>query len=296
VSVRRAPILGTVAAALAVGLVLVGGSALLHRHVPAAGRVTVTGSTPVLAEDTGSPSPSVSATPSASPSTSPSAAPTPARTTPKPPAAPAPVSNLATRFRTIPAGTRQLIVVYSDGFAATYATVETFDKVNGVWQPALGKLSARIGTKGFSDHKVEGDLATPTGVYGIGPTMYGIAGNPGVRYPYHQLVEGDYWNEDGGSPGYNTFVHGADPGNGSEALWQVTPQYTYLAVINYNVPAVPADPPRGSAIFLHVEHPGHATAGCVALADSDLVRVLTWLNPGAAPRIVLAPSQVLNRY
>jgi L,D-peptidoglycan transpeptidase YkuD (ErfK/YbiS/YcfS/YnhG family) len=189
-----------------------------------------------------------------------------------------------------------VIVVQSDGYAATTATLETFQKVGGGWRPALGAMTARIGGAGFTDRKVEGDLATPTGVYGIWSTMYGIAADPGVRYRYHRLVEGDYWNGDPHSPGYNGFVHGADPGGGSEALWRASPQYRYLAVITYNVPARAADPPRGSAIFLHVVHPGHATAGCVSLAEADLVRVLRWLNPGAAPRIVMAPRQVIDRY
>ncbi len=199
-------------------------------------------------------------------------------------------------LRTLPAATRQVIVVRSDGYAATTAVLETFARVDGHWQPALGPMGSRIGTGGFTDHKVEGDLATPTGVYGIGATMYGIAPDPGVRYRYHRLVPGDYWNENPRSPGYNGFVHGADPGGGSEPLWMVRPQYTYLAVITYNIPVRPADPPRGSAIFLHVVHPGQATAGCVSLPEGDLVRVLRWLDPAAAPRIVLAPRQVIDRY
>jgi L,D-peptidoglycan transpeptidase YkuD (ErfK/YbiS/YcfS/YnhG family) len=132
-------------------------------------------------------------------------------------------------------------------------------------------------------------------VYAIGSTMYGIAGNPGVRYHYHQLVADDYWDENPASPTYNTFVHGTNPGAGSEALWQVAPQYNYFAVIDYNIPAVPASPARGSAIFLHVVS-GGGTAGCVALGQSDLVRVLDWLDPAASPRIVMAPSQDLGRY
>jgi L,D-peptidoglycan transpeptidase YkuD (ErfK/YbiS/YcfS/YnhG family) len=189
-----------------------------------------------------------------------------------------------------------VIVVSAAGYTATTATVETFQRGAAGWQPALRTMTGRIGEHGFTDHKVEGDLATPTGVYPIGATMYGIAADPGVRYRYHRLAEGDYWNGNGASPGYNSFVHGDDPGGGSEALWRIAPQYTHFAVIDYNVPAVPASPPRGSGIFLHQIHPGHATAGCVAVAAADLVAVLRWLDPAAAPRIVMAPRQVLDRY
>ena len=186
-------------------------------------------------------------------------------------------------------------MVTSNGYGTSVATIETFNKVNSVWRPVFGAISGRIGSRGFSGNYVEGDPTTPTGVYSIGATMYGIDPCPGVRYRYHQLVPDDYWDENPDSPTYHTFVHGTNPGAGSEALWQVAPQYNYFAVVNYNIPAVPANPPRGSAIFLHVINTG-GTAGCVALARANLVRVLDWLDPTASPRIVTTSSQHLARY
>jgi L,D-peptidoglycan transpeptidase YkuD (ErfK/YbiS/YcfS/YnhG family) len=243
--------------------------------------------------------PAPSASPSAAPSASRSATPAtkaPATKSPTPAAAPAAAANVASRLRTIPSGTRQVIVVHAPGFDSTNATLEAFNRTTAGWQPAFGAMPARIGTKGFSDSKHEGDLTTPTGVYGIGGTMYGLSANPGVRYGYHRLVADDYWNENPATAGYNTFVHGSNPGGASEALWQVSPQYDHFAVINYNVPVRAADPPRGSGIFLHVMVSGRSTAGCVAIAQADLVKVLTWLDPGAAPRIVMAPDSALSRY
>jgi L,D-peptidoglycan transpeptidase YkuD (ErfK/YbiS/YcfS/YnhG family) len=223
----------------------------------------------------------------------PSAKPSPTRTrsaSPKPPA------NAASRLRTLPGGARQVVVVSADGYGTSHATLETFAKKDGVWRPALGAMPARLGTNGFTDSKAEGDLETPTGMYGFGPTMYGIAANPGVRYAYHRLVTDDWWNENPATPGYNTFQHGPDPGGVSEALWTTAPQYDHFAVITYNIPVVAADPPRGSGIFLHVMVPGRATAGCVSLAEPDLLRVLRWLDPAARPRVVLAPASELDRY
>jgi L,D-peptidoglycan transpeptidase YkuD (ErfK/YbiS/YcfS/YnhG family) len=284
--------------AIAVGalpLLLVADAVLLQPAPPAA--QAAPDPIPEILVDTDSPTPVPSASPSPSPSPSPSASgPKPAArpSSPRPAAAPKP-DNLASRLHTLPTATRQVIVAYAAGYGTSTGTVETFQKVDGVWRPVFGKMAMRLGGNGFSDHKVEGDLTTPTGVYRIGGTMYGIAGNPGVRYAYHRLVTDDWWNENVASPGYNSFVHGADPGGGSEALWRTTPQYTYLAVINYNIPVVPANPARGSGIFLHVSV-GRSTLGCLALDQTDLVKVLRWLDPGAAPRIVMAPAAALSRY
>ncbi|WP_143050047.1 L,D-transpeptidase family protein [Asanoa ishikariensis] len=214
------------------------------------------------------------------------------RATKKPPQT---MSNLASRLRTLPASTRQVVVVYNSGYGTSYASMETFEKTNGVWRAKFGKMSARIGSKGFSENHEEGVATTPTGVYSFGSTMYGVRADPGVKYKYHKLVTDDWWNENPDSAAYNSFEHGNDPGGFSEALWEEVPQYNYFAVINYNIPVKVATPARGSGIFLHVMGSG-ATAGCVSLTQTNLLRVLEWLDPDANPRIVMAPSQNLDRY
>jgi L,D-peptidoglycan transpeptidase YkuD (ErfK/YbiS/YcfS/YnhG family) len=296
VTTRRRRALGAAIAAVVVLLGLAGGAYLLGGRpgdtrgvsAPADLEPADRSSPPSSAPPSGDPSvpatasQPASATPSATPGASTAGAPRPA--------------NVASRLRTLPAGTRQVIVVSADGYGSTTATFEAFNKVDGGWHPAFGAMTARVGAKGFADRKTEGDLTTPTGVYSIGTTMYGIAGNPGVRYGYHRLVADDWWNENPATPGYNTFVHGPDPGGAREALWQISPQYDYFAVINYNTPVTKADPPRGSGIFLHVMVPGRATAGCVSLSQPDLLKILRWLDPQAAPRMVMAPRSALPRY
>jgi L,D-peptidoglycan transpeptidase YkuD (ErfK/YbiS/YcfS/YnhG family) len=192
----------------------------------------------------------------------------------------------------LPSNAAQVVIVHATTPANTYATVELFDRSGTTWRRVYASMPARIGRLGFSDHHVEGIPNTPTGTYPIGATMYGIDADPGVRYPYHRLVSGDYWNENSASRGYNTFYHGRNPGGPSEALWRIHPAYRHFAVINYNTPAVAG---RGSGIFLH-ESTGGPTAGCVSLGHNNLVRVLRWLDPRKSPRVVLSPDQWLGRY
>jgi L,D-peptidoglycan transpeptidase YkuD (ErfK/YbiS/YcfS/YnhG family) len=152
-----------------------------------------------------------------------------------------------------------------------------------------GPWPADVGRSGLSAGKVEGDGSTPIGTFSIGPTIYGIASNPGVAYSYHRVVCGDWWDEAPASPEYNHFVHvpcGTAPpfGGDSEALWKIEPQYDYFAVISYN--SSPVIPGRGSAIFLHVSGSG-STAGCVSIATSQLLRTLRWLRPSEHPEIAI---------
>ncbi len=129
-------------------------------------------------------------------------------------------------------------------------------------------------------------------MYRFGSTIYGIASNPGLRFGYHRLVCGDWWDEDSASRAYNTFQHvacGRAPpfGGDSEALWRQTVAYRFFAVIEYNVAPVVAG--RGSAMFVHVDT-GSATNGCISLPEGKLVRLLRWLAPAAAPRISISVS------
>ncbi|GIF78154.1 L,D-transpeptidase family protein [Asanoa siamensis] len=281
-----------------VAMALVGAFGLTSCADPARTDTVAAGSAPAETEVTEAAGPvdaMGTAGPTATPSGRPSAKPTVAPSKPPGTKAAAPADNLASRLRTIPASTRQVVVVHSDGFGTSVASLETFEKTGGVWRPKFGVMNARIGSKGFSDNHVEGVATTPTGVYSFGSTMYGVSPDPGLKYAYHRLVADDWWNENPDTPGYNSFFHGADPGGFSEALWQEVPQYNYFAVINYNIPVRTATPARGSGIFLHVAGSG-ATAGCVSLTQANLLRVLEWLDPAAAPRIVLAPRANLGRY
>ena len=180
------------------------------------------------------------------------------------------------------AGARQLITVQAPP-GSTYAQLALWTRQGTCWRRVAGPWQARLGYGGLSAHKREGDGATPTGTYPIGATVYGLAPDPGLRLRYHQLRCGDWWVSNPSSPAYNEFRHVTCGTRltASEALWTVSPQYRYFAVIDYNTrPVVPG---RGSAIFLHVAVA--ATAGCVSLPEAQLVHVLRWLRPDAKPLI-----------
>jgi len=203
----------------------------------------------------------------------------------------------------IPSSARQLVVVSSATYdpASYLATFQSFRRVNASspWKPVFPAWLAEIGSGHIVDVRREGDHATPTGVYPFGLTMYGTRPNPGgLHEAYHQLVCGDWWDEDPYSGQYNRFVHvacGTTPpfAAWSEPLWTETQGnrgYPYLAVIDYNDnPTVAGANAPGSGIFLHAWM-GAPTKGCIALPIEDLLKVLRWLQPADHPVIEIGTN------
>lgn len=197
-------------------------------------------------------------------------------------------SNVANDLRPQPAGS-QLITVEAASTKTTYATLRTWRHSGRCWVAVGGPYPARVGHNGIRKNRREGDGTTPIGTFRLGRVMYGNEPNPGVKFRYQRLRCGDWWNEDPASPTYNTLRRlgcGQQPpfrvtGVG---MWQERTAYPHLAVVEFNMhPVVPG---RGSGIFLHAQT-GGPTNGCISLRRTDLVRVLRWLSPRAAPRIAI---------
>ena len=191
----------------------------------------------------------------------------------------------------------QLITVVAAGYRSTHGSLRLWRKAGGCWRAGAGPWWAWLGQRGISDRKREGDRTTPTGAYGFGRVMYGIAPNPGVHYAYHRVVCGDWWVEDPASPSYNRFRHvrcGSLPPfrTTSEDLSRSPTAYRHFAVIAYN--SDPIVPGRGSGIFLHAST-GRPTLGCVSLSLPLLVRTLRWLRPSRSPLIAIGTAEGIRR-
>ncbi len=191
---------------------------------------------------------------------------------------------------------KQLITVLAQQRSSTHGDLQLWRKSGDCWLPAGGPWPAWLGQRGISEEKFEGDRTTPAGAFGFGGVMYGVAADPGVRYPYRRVVCGDWWVEDPQSRYYNRFRHtrcGSRPPfrTTGEDLSASPHAYRHFAVIGYN--ANPVIPGRGSGIFLHVST-GRPTLGCVSLALPRLLTVLRWLRPASEPLIVIGTRSMLR--
>jgi L,D-peptidoglycan transpeptidase YkuD (ErfK/YbiS/YcfS/YnhG family) len=194
-------------------------------------------------------------------------------------------------------GGTQLVTVVAPGAASWTATFTAWARgAGGCWSPAsfagqpAQPYRAQTGYGGLLpiSRRVPGDWATPTGLFPFGTIIYGNSMvSPSTRYPYHHLVCGDWWDEQPGSPTYDTFQHvpcwiTPPYAEDSEALWTEVLPYQHFIDIK-----MPAPPDNGAGIFLHDDMPEGYTEGCVALPNAELDAVLGWLNPAARPHALI---------
>jgi L,D-peptidoglycan transpeptidase YkuD (ErfK/YbiS/YcfS/YnhG family) len=187
----------------------------------------------------------------------------------------------------VPADAGQMIVVRPMKGKVFQVEVRAQERRGDGWVDVLTRRHGVIGPKGFAPpgEKREGDGRTPSGVFRIG-TAFADGPTLDTKLDYRRATADDFWVDDADSPQYNRWVHGKPAAKSYENLQQ--PAYKFAAVIEYNTD--PVVPGRGSAIFLHVwAGPDKPTAGCVALAESDVTTLLKWLDRQQKPVIVLNP-------
>ncbi len=195
---------------------------------------------------------------------------------------------------TSPAGQPgQWIVVGVPAADATTGTLTAFQRVSQEWKAVLGPMPAKVGELGVGA-PADGVHRTPVGTFTF-DQAFGRQPNPGTKMPYFEATDQDWWDEDAGSPTYNTHVRGSgSPSSIAENLYDSGPVYDYAVNIAVNPQRIPG---RVAGIFLHVTN-GNPTWGCVAIGRDEMRSVLNWLDPSASPQITigvgtpsLAPSR-----
>jgi L,D-peptidoglycan transpeptidase YkuD (ErfK/YbiS/YcfS/YnhG family) len=149
-----------------------------------------------------------------------------------------------------------------------------------------GPRRCAIGPSGIRRKDREGDGITPLGIFPIREVFYRAdrMAAPRVHLPLRVLAPDDGWCDAPDDPRYNRLVK-LPYGASAEQMWRDDHLYDLVAVIGFNDDPVVAG--KGSAIFLHLAKPDYApTAGCVALAQSDLLAALEQLRPDDKIRIV----------
>lgn len=207
------------------------------------------------------------------------------------PIVPVPVSKLKAG-----AYSQQLIVITNKSISSYIAVCNVYEKIDGQWKYVWKNLYAVTGKNGMSYNRHEGDKTSPAGIFTI-TQAFGIAANPGTKMPYRVVQEDDWWAGDSLHPAtYNTWQKAPSTGwreSESEHLIDI-PLYKYAMVIDFNTARIPY---IGSAIFFHIApYSGGGTAGCIGVKESDLVKLMKWIDPKKNPKIIICPEADLNKF
>ncbi len=210
----------------------------------------------------------------------------------------------------LPNDCEQLIVALAPGWASAQGELQRFQRSGGgPWErmgdpaPVLFGKNGLAWGRGLAGqeqpglHKHERDGRAPAGIFRLGKIYtYDAALPSGADFPFHQVTSADAWIDDPARPDYNRFVTIPDPAHppawfGKEKMRHHDFAYRWLVEIRHNSdPPLPND---GSAIFFHIRRGvTRPTAGCTSMAESDLVRLITWLRAARHPCYVLLPRAI----
>ena len=197
-------------------------------------------------------------------------------------------NEIPAELQSLAADVHQAVVVEATGKVT--ARVSGWERNDAGWTQVINPVKAVIGRKGLAPkgEKREGDGRTPSGVFAL-RRAFGYEEEVPTGLVYQRVTERDFWIDAPGSLQYNQWVAGDVPRVSHEVLRRRDNLYKYAVVIEYN--ANPVVPGMGSAIFLHVWRGANKpTAGCVAMAEADILRFLQWLDKRQNPLILLKGS------
>jgi len=182
---------------------------------------------------------------------------------------------------------QQLLVAFNESPENPSVRLVLLERKPEGWQIITNPISAYIGRYGFSQSgkKREGDGKSPTGLFELG-LLFTYLETVNTRMPYLQSTEEDKWIDDPKSRDYNRHVRGETDAKSYERLLLQSNAYKYCMVIEYNTK--PVIKGRGSAIFLHLHGKRVGpTAGCIAINENDMEKILSLLDPAKKPSILM---------
>jgi L,D-peptidoglycan transpeptidase YkuD (ErfK/YbiS/YcfS/YnhG family) len=201
----------------------------------------------------------------------------------------------------LPASCRQMLLVLAPDVNSICAELHMLQRDGGeTWQQVGSAIPVTLGRNGLAwglgEHssssppnfriKHEGDGCSPAGVFRL-PFTFGEASTADCKLPYVSITVTLIAVDDPQSRFYNQIVDSTSVAKdwaSTEMMKRADGLYRHGIVVAHN----PANQPgAGSCIFIHLwRGPGQPTAGCTAMSEENLERVLIWLDPALEPRLV----------
>ncbi|MBN1364859.1 MAG: L,D-transpeptidase family protein [Syntrophaceae bacterium] len=182
----------------------------------------------------------------------------------------------------------QVLLVKDNSFLFfTRTKLYALEKSGKIWKTSFDPFNAVIGKNGFAPagEKKEGDGKTPSGIFSL-KLAFGYPESVNTKMPYRQALPDDIWVDDPNANDYNHWTKKQKTlATSYEMMKREDNLYKFGVVIEYNTS--PVIKGKGSAIFLHIwKGKDTPTAGCVAVSEENILKILEWLDPAKSPVII----------
>lgn len=198
--------------------------------------------------------------------------------------------------------TGQLIVVTTDSWNKIEGKMSVYEYKGNRWVPVFTKIPIVTGRSGLAwgkglhkeklnkgKLKKEGDGNSPAGIF----RLSGLFGYEDIRSEMNSLKvdKQTFCVDDSKSVYYNQIVKSdtvKKDCNSAETMRMKSDVYKFGIFVDYNVK--PAIPNMGSCIFMHIwSGSNKPTAGCTAMKESDILKLIHFLDKKKNPILVQLP-------
>lgn len=199
--------------------------------------------------------------------------------------------------------TKQLIVVKTDSWNKIEGKMSVYEYNGNGWKPVFIEIPIVTGRSGMAwgkglhkaelnrgKLKKEGDGNSPAGIF----YLSGLFGYEDIRSEMNSLKVDNrtFCVDDSKSEYYNQIVKldtVKKDWNSAETMRMKSDVYKYGIFVDYNVR--PAVPNMGSCIFMHIwSGSKNPTAGCTAMKESDILKLIDFLDQKKNPILVQLPN------
>ncbi|MDP3467127.1 MAG: L,D-transpeptidase family protein [Daejeonella sp.] len=204
--------------------------------------------------------------------------------------------------------TSQLIVVTTDSWNKINGKMSVYEYKGNCWVPVFKEIPIVTGRSGMAWgkglHKAElnkgklkreGDGNSPAGIF----QLSGLFGYEDIRSEMNSLKVDNktFCVDDSKSVYYNQIVKSdtvKKDWNSAETMRMKSDVYKYGIFVDYNVK--PAIPNMGSCIFMHIwSGSNKPTAGCTAMKESDILKLIDFLDNKKNPVLVQMPQSEYSK-
>jgi len=204
---------------------------------------------------------------------------------------------------TIPRTTSQLIKVSTEDWNTKDGKLQRYEKdKKGNWIKVGKEIKIVLGRNGLGwglglhtipkDAKYikkEGDGRSPAGLFSLG-NGFGYK-NFKINFPYAKYSRTDHCVDDSKSEFYNTIIDSKKVKKDYKSFEYMKLKnnlYKYGITVQHNPENIPQS---GSCIFMHIKNrKGTGTAGCTAMSENSIVKILKWLDVKKNPLLLQLPK------